>query len=234
MSCYEDIYNDFPLRCASVWDSMAAAASAQDLDVTFMLMVAAAGFATPWEHLKIQPGQAKDNKNHPAFLHFDEKAYQRSLSMVDKALKARFQNSPLFCHASTGKWFYGHAQTIEAIRDMAESHSPRQGKIEDLTARSAVKVLRNAIAHNSIYAFARDRPKVISELAFFSEIVDKSKASGGAKQVLYYEVLALPVDDFRQFLTAWFALLKRAQPLGRQVKLVVAAALEDDGDRLAA
>jgi hypothetical protein len=73
---------------------------------------------------------------------------------------------------------------------------------------------------------------VISELAFFSEVVDKGK--GGAKCVLYYEVLALPVDDFRQFLTAWFALLKRAQPRGRQVKLVLAAAREDSSDRLAA
>ena len=234
MSCYEDIYNDFPLRCASVWENLAGAAAAQDLDVTFMLMVAAAGFATPWEHLKIQPGQAKDNKNHPAFLHFDEKPYQRSLSMVDKALKASFQDSPLFCYASAGKWFYGHAQTIGAIRQMAESHSPRQGKIEDLTARSVVKILRNAIAHNNLYAFARDKSKVISELAFFSEVVDKSKGSGGAKQVLHYEVLALPVDDFRQFLTAWFALLNRAQPHGKQLKLVVATALEGDGDRLAA
>jgi len=81
MSYYENIYNDLPLRCARLWKKMRKQAEEQELDVTFMLMTAAAGFAAPFEHLKIQSGQAKDNRNHPAFKDFDESHYKKVLSM---------------------------------------------------------------------------------------------------------------------------------------------------------
>lgn len=100
-------------------------------------------------------------------------------------------------------------------------------------ARQIVKVLRNAIAHNNIYAFARRQSGVISDLAFFGEVIDRN---GGrdSKVIDHYEVLSMSIDDFRAFLTAWFALLRTVSRSGARLKLVVSNAMEIDDERLAA
>jgi hypothetical protein len=232
VSCYDDIYNDYPLRCATVWESFNGEAKAKELDVTFMLMCAAGGFVTPWEHLKIQPGQGKDSQNHPAFFNYDEVKYKHSLTVMGRALTGMVPDSPLFREAHLDRWFYGHAKTIDLIRDMAEYRQPADVSIETQKSRQIVKALRNAIAHNNIYAFDRNEPKVISDLAFFSEVILDTGSKN--KVVDHYEVIAMPVDDFRAFLTAWFALLRMANRSGKHLKLVVSNALGTDDDRNAA
>ena len=232
MSCYDDIYNDFPLRCAKLWRKFNDAAKAEDLDVTFMLMCAAGGFATPWEHLKILAGQGKVNQNHPAFFNYDERKYARSLKVMEKALSGRVVDSPLFQGVGLDHCFYAHAKSIELIRDLAEYGTPSDLDLGSQGSRQIVKALRNAIAHNNIYAFSKKQQNVISDLAFFSEVL-VSQASRD-KVIDHYEVLVFRVDDFRSFLTSWFALLDAADKSGRHLKLVISNAMENDDQRVAA
>lgn len=232
MSCYDDIYNDFPLRCATVWDSFNEGAKAEELDVTFMLMCAAGGFATPWEHFKIPEGLGKDNNGHPAFFNYDEDKYGASLSAMNKALTGNISASPLFRNVQMDRCFYGHAKNIGLIRDMAEYRHPGNLSLSAQGPRQIVKALRNATAHNNIYAFARHQSKVISDLAFFSEVIKRNGPN--IKVIDHYEVIVMPVDDFRSFLTAWFALLRMANRSGKHLKLVVSNALENDDERIAA
>lgn len=232
MSCYDDIYNDFPLRCATVWESLNAAAKTEELDVTFMLMCAAGGFATPWEHLKIMPGQGKDSAGHPAFFSYDEDKYKRSLTVLSHALAANLRASLLFREVQFDRCFYGEVEAIADIRDAVEAQRLPKLALAEVSARRVVKILRNAIAHNNLYAFDNEKQGVISDLTFFSEVQQDRKDR--TKVVSGYEVLVMQVDDFRTFLNAWFALLRLANRNGKHLKLVVSNALEADGGPIAA
>jgi hypothetical protein len=215
-----------------VWESFNAAAKAEELDVTFMLICAAGGFATPWEHLKIMPGQGKDNAGHPAFFNYDEDKYRRSLRVMDQALKTDLEASSLFRQVQFDRCFYGAVDAVADIRDAVESRLVPKLALAEVQARRIVKLLRNAIAHNNLYAFANEKPDVISDLTFFSEVQQDRKDR--TKIVSGYEVLVMHVDDFRAFLTAWFALLRMTNRSGKHLKLVVSNALEDEDVRIAA
>ena len=230
MSCYVDIYNDFPLRCANLWRKFNDAAKAEDLDVTFMMMCAAGGFATPWEHLKIQAGQGKDNKNHPAFFKYDERKYTRSLKVMGQALSGCVADSRLFHGIDLNHCFYTQAKSINLIRNLAESRPHSDLDLGSQCSRKVVKALRNAIAHNNIHAFSNKQHNVISDLVFFSEVL----VNRGSNIIDHYEVLVFRVRDFESFLTAWFALLDSVDKSGRFLKLVVSEAMENDDERVAA
>lgn len=231
MSSYVDIYNDYPLRCAKLWEDFNASAEAKNLDVTFMLMCAAGGFATPFEHLRIQPGQAKERQGHPAFNNFDQKKYEHSLDKVYSALNGAMAECLLFNDLHFDRCYYGHAKTINEVRDMAECRQSGSPPLSVQPARKIVKALRNAIAHSNIFAFAGRGSQDIADLGFFSEIVDSKIRD--KKVVSGYEVIVMPVQDFRSFLTSWFELMRKATPKGNHLKLIFSKALETDDELIA-
>jgi hypothetical protein len=233
MSYYENIYNDLPLRCARLWKKMRKQVEEQELDVTFMLMTAAAGFAAPFEHLKIQSGQAKDNRNHPAFKDFDESHYKKVLSIMEKAFSCPVEESSLFVGSRLDEWFYGKTDSIEEIKDLVETKFRAGEGVKRLKSRDVIKILRNAIAHNNIYAFNRNAASEIDELAFFSEIRKKNEETQKS-EVHGYEVLSMPAQGFGDFLDAWFALLKRSSPKAALLRLAVPIALKENDDQAAA
>jgi hypothetical protein len=227
MSSYVDIYNDYPLRCAKLWEDFNASAEAKNLEVTFMLMCAAGGFVTPYEHLKIQKGQAKERQGHPAFNNFDQKKYQNSLCTVNKALDGPMGECLLFNGVHFDRCYYGQSKAINEVIYMAECRQSGSPPLSVQPARKIVKALRNAIAHSNIFAFAGRGSHDIADLGFFSEIKDKQVVIG-------YEVIVMPVQDFRAFLTSWFDLMRKATPKGNHLKLIFSKALETDDDPIAA
>ena len=239
MSLYEDIYNDYPLRCAEVWRSTKTIAQAGGREVTLMLMAATAGLATPWEHLKIQSGQARNSRDHPAFKGFSEVAYQHTLKNVAKALALLVSHSPLFVGTDCSRWYYGHAATISLIRNMVELIEPQSLPVRDLTSRQVISVLRNALAHNNLYAFGGASSSEISQLVFFAEHLDRNAKT---KTVLWHDVLSMPVCDFEVILDNWFGMLEQVavanraanRPAGATLKLVISRALEDGDARATA
>ncbi|MGJ8643333.1 MAG: hypothetical protein ACSHX9_08005 [Luteolibacter sp.] len=233
MSYYKDIYNDFPLRCAKLWEKMRSQAEKEKLDVTFMLMTAAAGFVTPFEHLKIQSGQATDNRDHPAFQKHDESHYKKVLNMMEKALGCSIGESSLFAKTSLDDWFYAKTDRIDKIRDLVEYKSRAGEGVKHLKSRRAIKILRNAIAHNNIYAFNRRSVPEIDELAFFAEDRIFNKMTKES-EMHGYEVLTIPAQDLGHFLDAWFALLKKAGPKAASLRLAVTEALDANNDQAAA
>jgi hypothetical protein len=228
MSSYVDIYNDYPLRCAKLWEDFNASAEAKNLEVTFMLMCAAGGFATPYEHLRIQPGQAQERQGHPAFNNFDQKKYEHSLKKVHSALNVAMAECLLFNGLHFDRCYYGHAKAINEVRDMAECRQSGSPPLSGQSARKIVKALRNAIAHSNIFAFAGGRSEDITDLGFFSEVVDSKIRD--KKVVIGYDVIVMPVQDFQAFLTSWFDLLRKVSPKGKHLKLIFSNALETDDE----
>jgi len=232
MSYYKDIYNDFPLRCGKLWKLMRGTAEQQKLDVTFMLMTAAAGFSTPFEHLKIQEGQAGKNEGHPAFFNYEHDAYKAVLRRISSAFDVLVPNSPLFSSVRLDSWFYCTTRNIETIRVLVESNKRITEDVRQKKARDVIKILRNAIAHNNIYAFNRKGASEIDELVFFSEIRKKDEPEKG--KLLGYEVLAMPAQDLGFFLDAWFGLLSKADAKGKTLKLAISDSLHERYDQFAA
>ena len=224
---YEDIYHDFPLRCADVWQKMRSHSAIKDRDVTFMLMTAAAGLVMPHEHLKIQAGQYSNNANHPAFP--DSKCdYKKVLEIVQAALDAPMNKSELFENIEFDKWNFSEVKEIKEIRDLVEYTAHNGAAYAGKKARVIVNLLRNAIAHNSFCARKERSSEEISHLTFFCQIkeekaieeckedgckkCDKCKKAKKERVVVGYDVLSMQADDFGCFLDAWFSLLKKAKP----------------------
>jgi hypothetical protein len=242
MSSYVDIYNDYPLRCAKLWEDFNASAEDKNLEVSFMLMCATGGFVTPYEHLRIQPGQSKELRDHPAYHNFDEVNFKRSARTMEEALSPEAFSSPLFQNIRLDNCFYGRCEGIEFIRDMAESRTPNNYSIRTQKTLNLMRVLRNSLAHNNIYAFARNSSNEISELTFFSEFFDRkqskceqcSRKFDEPKRKPYtYEILSMPVQEFHAFLNSWFALLRRASLKGNQIKSLISKALEVEDELIA-
>ena len=233
MSFYADIYNDFPLRCGRLWAEMRESPVAKELDVTFMLMAASAGFATAWEQLKIQPGQADCHSGrHPAFLGYKPDLYRRSLEIVNEELSKTLDHSSLFEKANFAHWFKGQVAGIGDIRETVEMRSMPTDNCSASKVRDVIKVLRNAIAHNNLHAFARNHMGLspdnkISEITFFSEAKKGTTVVG-------YDFISMPVADFKNFLDSWFALLKRSHSKGQHLHLVLADAISENNERFAA
>ncbi|MGY8651881.1 MAG: hypothetical protein ACKVKM_13900, partial [Verrucomicrobiia bacterium] len=99
MSCYVDIYSDFPSRCQQIWERIERSAKKEtrDLSVTAMLVAAAAGFATPWEHLRDK--DAKQNppwKDHPAFKDVTQEKYDKTLKRFSSKISESLVESLFF------------------------------------------------------------------------------------------------------------------------------------------
>lgn len=225
MSCYVDIYKDFPLRCQEVWERIehSGQTSDRDLSVTAMLMAAAAGFATPWEHLRQADMKAeKAWQDHPAFKNVSQEAYDRTLKRLSKQFSESLLTSPFFQGEGNFCWKLGYCKELKQVRDVGEYGDGVQVSLEQCNVRFLLKVLRNALAHNNICAFGNEN-REIDRLSFFSEDVEYIHHT---KVVNGWNVATTTVGGFNSFLKKWFDLIKEPR-----LRLVLSESLEFQNER---
>ena len=205
MSNYQDIYSELPSRVHRAWQRVKTHPDnkAEDLSVTAMLMAAAAGLAMPFENLKDLGAAAKKGwDDHPAFQGVDQKEFKEVLKKCDQFLKQPMDQCEGLKNALL-LW----CQDLRDIRNAAETERAKAMlNLEEHDTRFALKILRNALAHNNIVAFGGS-PNQIERLVFFSE---KRVGHGDMSSLDGWHAMSVPVEAFNQFLDAWFALL--AQP----------------------
>ena len=203
MTAYCDIYSDLPTRVYEVWQRTKGqtSSSQKDLSVTAMLMAAAAGLAMPFENLKDE-GIGNGNKwnAHPMFHSAKQSVYQAVLKSCDDFFK-----QPLNACHGLGAAVLMQCQELRGIRVAATAG---QGDASMDTAkydvRFALKILRNALAHNNILSIPDSGE--IEKLAFFS-ISNWCPIKGQGEG---WNVLIIPVQSFETFLSKWFELLRPA------------------------
>lgn len=235
MGIYTNPYADFPARVEELWKRLEHAnnAAERDLSVTAMLMVAMAGFASPWEFLKHDNAGAFENREaHPAFDGISEEQYKSALKRVKAEISLPFAKSGLFGASAIDLWRFGHVGELSEARRHAEDlWRPKPERYDKNiiklpgNARDVLKVLRNALAHGNVCAFM-GKSNSIDRLVFFSE--DREN-QGGKAIVVGWHVATAKVEAFHHFLTGWFALIR--EPGAMQA---ISAALEADDERLAA
>lgn len=234
MGIYANPYEDFPARVEELWQRLEHAnkTANSDLSVTAMLMVAMAGFASPWEFLKHDNAGAFGNREaHPAFEGITREQYKFALDRVKTAISQPFPDSQLFGANAAEHWRFGYVDELSKARGHAEELWRRKPGKHDShiiklpgKARDVLKVLRNALAHGNVCAFV-GRQNAVDRLVFFSEHRDQRDTS----KVVGWDVVTAKVEGFHDFLTGWFALIR--EPGAMQA---VAAALGTDDELLAA
>jgi len=230
MSYYKDIYNDFALRCGNLWKKMRSHAEREELDVTFMLMTAAAGLAAPFEHIKENVLKNGDQYRPPAFTEGNDEHYEKILKDVKKAIDGELLKSEAFKHLPIARWKLRTLDNPSQIVGYLEFPDESIGRPFSIrSARDLIKVFRNAIAHNNIHAFNRTRAAEIDEIALFKEDRGPYNKKTNQCEILGYNVISLPHTDFAAFLDAWFALLRKVGKDKEHLRKVLRFVSQEEG-----
>lgn len=200
MTTYRNIYQDLPGRVNRVWQLLSSPQDPNDRDdlsVTTMLMAAAAGLAMPLESLK---GGSDDWKSHPAFQGVEQAQYKKSLKECDDFLK-----KPISDCEGLKSCDLMICTDLRDIRQTAEHPDQAHAILnkEKTTTRQALKILRNALAHNNIVDLPGHGCQ-IEKLVFFS----KNNWCSSCQRMDDWHVLVISVDAFKEFLETWFDMLK--------------------------
>ena len=227
MSCYKDVYKDFPSRCLRLWDRIdqMSAKDSEDLSVTTMLVIAAAGFAMPWEHLK-QDGPKADGarwKSHPAFKSVSESDYAQALKTLKNEFSKPLVKSELSHSSGTQYWRMATCLELGRVREVGEYDEGEEFDLNETPVRELLKCLRNALAHNNVCAFGNGK---IERLSFFSERVEYPN---NKKTVVGWNVATTSIEGFRHFLRGWFDLIETPH-----LRLVLSEAMLSEPEREAA
>lgn|GEM_PF-2608235 len=228
MSLYQNIYKDLPNRCMRLWTQIEQSQNPEqeDLTVTTMLVIASAGLAMPWEHLKHEsPNKESTWRDHPAFKGVSPKIYDSAMETLRKNFSQKLTQSPLIYQDKNNAWRISECTELKEVRDVAEYGDGRPLDNGKITVNRLLKCMRNALAHNNICAFGNNHGQ-IDRLSFFSEIIEYSNRE---RKVIGYEVATISTEGFRYFLKEWFKLIETPH-----LQLVAPFAIDEEPARIAA
>jgi hypothetical protein len=221
MSNWKYFFKHFPARVNKIFDAFDREALNNDVEVTFILTIAAAGFTVPFERLK---------KYHPSE---DASRFASSTKELKKLLDKKFIGSKLWPDVDSKSWRY--INKMKSINGNVEEWIPeisfalplskekKQG-FEDRRCNTILHHLRNALAHGNIFSF--NDP--ITELIFLSSVEQSSSRNITAIERLLdclrslfglgdvqkknFAVLVVSPADFKTFLKNWFVFLETLEP----------------------
>ena len=185
MTAINNFTIDFPNRCIEVLDAATGAATLCNRDVTLLLMTAFACFVVPFERL---------NGKHPFQ---DNQRFPKVAGKFQDLSSEKFVGSEL-CPNLINTWRF--AKNVPVVRDGIDKWYPKLNlkKISnERHVKSTLEVLRNALAHGSIYT----NGSPISELIFVQR---HSLESVG------FDVIAVGPEDFEKFVRSWVKFLNES------------------------
>lgn len=228
MSLYQNIYKDLPSRCMRLWTQIEQSQNPEqeDLSVTTMLVIASAGLAMPWEHLKHEPCAKQSNwSDHPAFKGVTHKIYAASLERLNKKFSQKLTESPLIKQEQKHLWLISHCEKLSEVREVAEYGEGHLLDNGEVSLKRLLKCVRNALAHNNICAFGEINGP-IDRLSFFAE---RTKFLNGKKELIGFEVATISTEGFRYFLKEWFKLIDMPH-----LQLIAPLAIDEEPVQMAA
>ncbi len=178
MSAFEN-FMDIGTRSFELLTELEDDAAAIEVEVTFLISIAMSSFVMTMERLK---------ETHPSS---DYKSLPHIKKKTDTAFQQLVNESFLFCD----KWKYMEIQTIEGEPDVW--FSKKGDCISSMKTKKMVNILRNALAHGSIWTEGTK----IDTLIFVSRKNHK-KPKGP------FEVLYCTPENFKSFIKRWIELLK--------------------------
>ncbi|MFC1491805.1 hypothetical protein ACFLQ0_04375 [Nitrospinota bacterium] len=217
MTMYKDFIKDFPGRCRDVLNFNYDRMKWSDREVTLLLLAASGGFVIPYERLREPP---KGKPSHPAG---GRSKFEKSTKDLDELLsnKCKFLNSALW-ENGPGSWKFLKKVPSELIEKPLEDWGLEEARLvsKEKTAKSILKIIRNALAHGNVYVNGVD---IIQELLFLNQPFEDAR---------FYELLLVAPDDFQFFLEKWFEFLSTTTKEVPSLKMIFEK-LDDEGDEAA-
>lgn len=181
MSAYKNFITDLPERCMNLLEHCNIAAKKNNKEVTLLLSVALLSLTIPFERLK---------NIHPSG---DSKKFNKIKENVDHELEKSVKESDLF----NEKWLYKKSKTIGGDPDSWELNSSKPIVDTSKKTKSIINILRNALAHGSIWTTKNP----IEKLLFVSYISAEKPEKG-------FDILLCSPDEFSNFMKKWVNVLK--------------------------
>jgi hypothetical protein len=183
MSEYENFIQDFPNRCSDILRNFYSDAEKLNggREITLMLMTASSGFKVPYEQLRYR---------NPEEQHIANTAVVYP-SPVSDLLGTKFIKSFFYKRSKksriVGKFKPGDRVNINQWTEVLECEKSD----ENLNVECVVNIIRNSLAHGSIYTLAENE-SVIDIIILVSE--NKKESSGEE-----YRFLKISTEDFKSF-----------------------------------
>jgi hypothetical protein len=234
MATYMNFIQDFPERCMEILDMNFKQAEDAGREVTLMLAIAIAAFIIPFERLRPLPAE------HPAD---DVEKYRNAKSKFNKAINSNFRLSHRWGKGKS--WEFIEGIKGEDIR-ASEVHywarpEARRTLSNDKLANSVFSVLRNALAHGSIFAYPNSSGTGVSPqietILFVSRCYQEKeieKSDSRVKKIALdkYDVLLVSPQDFLVFLKKFVEFLRSLDLLSTVTQSTILDMPEADNENV--
>ena len=187
MTAYKNFVIDLPERSMKVLNEFSPEATEIDLEVTLLIMSALAILIIPTERLA---------KTHPIG---DADAFSTLAEPFASDLGKPFVGSS-FDPSGAKNWKNREVEEADFVGD-PDSWITTAILPMEKPASYVFSLIRNALSHGNLYT----RGDPIEEIVFVSERRDKTCQ----RNLLGYKYLALPVNDFREFLKKWLEYIQK-------------------------
>jgi hypothetical protein len=196
VTAYLNFIQDFPKRCRDILLAYWEDARRENREVTLLVAVATSAFTIPFERL---------NPSAP-----DHIADDRYAGAVRKV--GRLQNRKFAAWQKGASWKIVEGIDSKLIQtnqaDAWASPRIRQPIPNGKKVGSILSIIRNALAHGSIFAYprpvSRQKPVETEAIFFLSRRRDES-----TKELIdEYDLIIVSPADFRAFILDWISLLE--------------------------
>jgi len=191
MSNYKNFIKDFPIRCGEILNEYKKHIQKNEREVTHMLSIASASITIPYARLT--------EKKNPSL---DKKKCKHAVSKFDDLRGKLFLKSHLW-EMTSKSWKYGliKEEEIELGPDTWEQNVLCLRN--DITVKEFLSIIRNALAHGSIFTRNNNQNNEIINIMFLSKEKDNQNSYTGN-----YDLLMVSPDDFNEFLVKWIEFLE--------------------------
>jgi len=199
MTSYANFIQEFPRRCRDILVAYEEDAKGKDREVTLLVTVATSAFTIPFERL---------NPSSPN--HIADDRYPEAVSAL-----GRLQNRDFADWQAGRSWRIIEGLDGGYIRTTQADAWAGQGKWQPIPTSkkvgSILSILRNALAHGSIFTFprpiSREKPIEIEVIIFLSRLRDENTG----QLVDKYNAVKVSSADFRALILDWISFLESLQ-----------------------
>lgn len=186
---YRNFIQDFPIRCGEILKKYRNHDCKNGREVTHMFAIAAAAIAIPFSRLS--------EKEHPSP---DKKKYEQAVGKFTNLCDQCFLASCLWKDKDEARsWKSGQVPKKDVNEDPQYWMSNSVSLKEDIKVVEVLKIIRNALAHGSIFTLPANEP--IENIIFLSKNCVKGIFYGD------YDLLTVTPEDFYKFLVNWVSFL---------------------------
>jgi|WetSurMetagenome_2_1015567.scaffolds.fasta_scaffold106773_2 hypothetical protein len=196
MTSYVSFVRDFPMRCRDILDAYEEDAKQKDREVTLLIAVATSAFTIPFERLR--PSSS------------DHVADDRFKTGISKLGRLGGQYFVSWQKGTTWRMLEGlDGGQIRGVQaDNWASPKKRSQVPADKKVDSILSIIRNALAHGSIFVYPRmpagETAAHIEHIIFLSRLSDDSTG----KLIDSYRGVMVSPSDFRTFVLDWISFLE--------------------------